>query len=191
MTLFQLYVYINSNQTSISMYISKIFETRFQESHMCLSSFEVLGFCILQTVLPPLPVALRNWSMKPSWTMTFWRSWSLSTLERWWTACMRKSTPLSSWLFRRESRGTTSTCLLVSSRCYCYLLLILSWFYKSKYFNDSIEIMFWSLLFYFYCSAHWCIWFSVSRGFIRGHPKWKAPGSDASWDGFWRAGHSL
>lgn len=71
--------------------------------------------------------------MKPSWTMTFWRSWSLSTLERWWTACMRRSTLLNSWLFRKESRGTSSMCLLVNSRWFCYLLFILSYFFISKY----------------------------------------------------------
>lgn len=89
-----------------------------------------MGFCILQTLFTSFPVALRNSSMKPSWTMIFWRSWNLSTLERWWTACTRKSSLLSSWLFRRESRGTTSMCLLVNCRCFCYLLFILSYFWN-------------------------------------------------------------
>lgn len=124
--------------------------------------------CTIQDSIASFPVALRNWSMKPSWTMTFWRSWSLSTLERWWTACMRRSSPLSSWLFRKESQGTTSMCLLVNSRCCCSLLFILFVFLKFS-----------------------LIWFSVFRGFIRGHSKWKAPGSDASWDSLRRVGHSL
>lgn len=140
-----------------------------------------MGFCILQTLFTSFPVALRNSSMKPSWTMIFWRSWNLSTLERWWTACTRKSSLLSSWLFRRESRGTTSMCLLVNCRCFCYLLFILSYFW-----NPNIPLH--STFFYnFFC----LIWFSVFRGFIRGHSKWKAPGSDASWDGLRRVGHSL